>query len=455
MMYAMTMRDFRCTWALVAPVSIAAALVACGPGSAGHVDTGPLETSGDGDGDPTTGDGDPTTGDGDPTTGDGDPTTGDGDPPGCASALDILLVVDNSGSMATAQRRLATGINGLVTPLDAAKVDWRLGITTTDNGNPWCPAAVTTPEHGHLVLSSCKTRLDDFLFGANVDVRDEACNDICEHSTLEVLPTSVDVDPNPKPRPWIEKIGGITNIGGGVSVEQALACVVPQGVNGCGFEQPLEASYLALVRAQTASEPSYGFLRAEASLLVVVISDEVDCSHSPDWSSIFMTDGNKAFWSDPTANFPTSAVCWNAGVACEGDPSHYTSCVAQDYDVTGAPTNDPSAAVLRPLSRYAGLLAGLEIEKKQLDSGTAVQFAVIGGVDLDGSITYADSSDPGFQNDFGIGPTCGSETGTFGLPLVRMRELAEATGGRLGSICEPSYSNVLSQMVVPFVASCG
>ena len=50
--------------------------------------------------------------------------------------VSILLVVDNSGSMGTAQAILTSRITDLVAPLDAAGIDWRLGVTTTDNGNP-------------------------------------------------------------------------------------------------------------------------------------------------------------------------------------------------------------------------------------------------------------------------------------------------------------------------------
>ncbi|HLT37172.1 MAG TPA: hypothetical protein VK034_12840, partial [Enhygromyxa sp.] len=82
----------------------------------------PPADDGDGDGDGETGD---LTGDGD-----GDPS-GDGDR-GCTDALDILMVIDNSGTMGEAQRRLVLALPGLIEALDAAEVDWRVGITTTD-----------------------------------------------------------------------------------------------------------------------------------------------------------------------------------------------------------------------------------------------------------------------------------------------------------------------------------
>lgn len=51
--------------------------------------------------------------------------------------------------------------------------------------------------------------------------------------------------------------------------------------------------------------------------------------------------------------------------------------------------------------------------------------ALIAGVGGDGTVTYHDSPDQAFQDDFGIGPGCSSAAGTA-LPPVRMREVAEA-----------------------------
>src|SRR5688500_8410465 len=71
---------------------------------------------------------------------------GDGDPGITFEAVSILLVVDNSGSMGRAQWSLAQRARDLLGPLDAAGIPWRLGITTTDAGNPWCTPDLTSPE---------------------------------------------------------------------------------------------------------------------------------------------------------------------------------------------------------------------------------------------------------------------------------------------------------------------
>ncbi|HVI03718.1 MAG TPA: hypothetical protein VM869_33730, partial [Enhygromyxa sp.] len=371
--------------------------------------------------------------------------------------VDILFVIDNSGSMGEEQALLAANVGAFINVLeqDGVEANYRIGITTTDNGNPWCPLGDTTPEGGKLVLSPCTSRLDDFVFGDTVDVQNLACNDICtlDDAALAILPTTTDVDSEPKPRPWLENIEGKKNIPEGTDTDDAFACFGPQGINGCGFESPLESMYLALVRAQTTDEASYGFLRAGAILAVVFLTDEVDCSYNKDWSTIFLTEGNKVFWSDPTAESPTAAVCWNAGVECDGDPSGYDTCDAVDKDVNGSITESPSDAVLHPMSRYVDLLQGIEEYKQELDPNQEVIVALIGGVDSSGQPFYAEvgNTDPAFQEEFGIGPGCQApnpldpENPISAVPPVRLRDLVdEFTPDNMFSICESDYTPALA-----------
>ncbi|WP_146662381.1 vWA domain-containing protein [Enhygromyxa salina] len=365
--------------------------------------------------------------------------------------VDILFVIDNSGSMGAEQANLAANFGAFIQVLEANDVEanYRIGITTTDNGNPWCSPGATTPEAGNLVLSSCRTRMGDFIFNdGEEDVSDLACNDICtlDAAALEIQPTATDFDANPKPRPWLERIEGFTNIPAGTSTYDAFRCFGPQGINGCGFESPLESMYLALTRAQTADEDSYGFMRANALLAVVFVTDEADCSYNKAWATIFEQDGNREFWADPADMFPSSAVCWNAGVDCVGDPGSYDACETVNKDVLGNVTADPDAAVLHPLSRYFGQLDQIEQDKQQLNASAEVIVALIGGVQPDGSLLYADvgDSDPEFQHDFGIGPGCTGPMGEAAVPPARLRDFTnEYTPDNLHSICATDYTGAL------------
>lgn len=372
--------------------------------------------------------------------------------------VDVLFVIDNSGSMGEEQAILAQNFGSFITVLEQEGVEanYRIGVTTSDNGNDWCNG--TGPEAGKLVLSSCKTRISDFLFNNGmVDVQDLACNDICTltEAELEITPTTTDLDSTEVARPWLENIEGKKNIPASTSTVDAFRCFGPQGINGCGFESQLESMYLSLKRADDAKEKEYGFLRAQAILAIVHVTDEEDCSYNKNYSEIFSQDGNKVFWSDPAAAFPTSAVCWNAGVTCTGDPSGYDSCVATNKDVDGNEGVPDNEAVLHPMNRYNGLLDGLEVQKQDFNAQQEIIVALIGGVNNQGDVFYQSvaNTDPTYENNFGIGPGCtapppmGSTEPVTAVPPVRIKALVDRfSEGNLFSICEDDYSPALEEI---------
>ncbi len=369
--------------------------------------------------------------------------------------VDILFVIDNSGSMAEEQATLAANFSAFIDVLEAPNVDanYRIAITTTDDGHPWCDG--TSPEGGAFVASSCRERLSQFIFGAGtaieVDRRAEACENLCPEALgdLETTPTAARPGDVPVSRPWLERIDGIANLPDGVDTVSAFQCMGPQGIDGCGFEAPLEAMYKALLHAYTEDEPEWGFVRPGALLAVVFVTDEVDCSMRHEGFAAFDAAGDRSLWTDPDAPAPTSGVCWNAGVACEGDPSGYEDCRPVDRAPDGSLT-DGDHAVLHSLSRYVDFLQELENDKKTIDMSSEVLVSVITGVP-EGyphqAIQYKEAADPAFQRDFGIGPGCSSANGTA-LPPVRLRAFAEAfSDGEdpgLYSICADDYRDALS-----------
>jgi len=360
--------------------------------------------------------------------------------------VDILFVVDNSGSMSEEQASLSSSFAALIDVLERPELDadYRIGVTTTDNGNPWC--GDTGAEAGSLRLSSCHSRRSEFMFNGAViiDAFDEACAASCpdEWTNIAVHPSAVVGEDALAVRPWLEKIDGVSNLPEELSMVQALQCVAPQGIDGCGYESHLESMQKTFIRAQSPEEDEHGFLRTNALLAIVHLSDEEDCSYNSEWETIFLPEGDRTFWSDPMAASPTSAACWNAGVACEeGD------CRPANLDVHGEMVADADAesdAVLHPLSRYIDTVKALEAGKQLIAPGREVLVALVGGVNSDGTVTYQPSlSDPAFQADFGIGPGCESKAGKA-VPPVRMRAFAEAfqVGDRANmfSICTADYS---------------
>jgi len=374
--------------------------------------------------------------------------------------VDILFVIDNSGSMAEEQALLSANFAAFIDVLEApgVKANYRIGVTTTDAGNPRCPSATYKPEGGRLVLSSCIDRaaLGEFAFGE--DDFSFACDDFCTKADADVKikPTTTSLDDEAKPRPWLESIEGQTNVEGFDSMVEAFQCYGPQGVAGCGFESHLESMYLSLASASDAASINYGFLRDSAILSVVVISDEADCSFNPDTKEIFTS--NKVFWSDPNLPAPSSAMCWNAGVLCDGAGPSYTDCRAENFDKAGQPGASDDDAVLKPIDGYVKFLQGIEDRKRELDPTQEVLVSMIAGVPVGyekgtAPLVYEDSANAKFQGDFGIGPGCILPSGDpnipdqTAVPPVRERQFAEAfevdDAPNLYSICQPDYSDAL------------
>lgn len=365
-------------------------------------------------------------------------------------SVDILFVIDNSGSMAAEQANLAANLAPMIALLEQEEVsaDYRIAVTTTDVADGACSS--TGPEDGNFVASSCLSRLEQFQtlpgYEPAEDARDSACTSLCPEGLedLRLLPTTTQSDSNPTPRPWIENIVGNTNLPEGVSTEQAFACMGPQGIDGCGVEAPLRAMQRALTRAGASSEDEFGFLRDDAILLVVFVTDEADCSASGAFPRELLADGN-------------SAGCWDAGVKCSALPDGTLDCVSANVDLDGNEVG-PDAAVLRPVEEYVAFLEALQ-EEKRAASGIAdldVMVSVVAGVPTgypNAPIVY-DRQTP-YTDEYGIDAGCQSVFGDA-VPPVRLLELAEAFAPEMGtnvsSVCAESYRPALEEVARQLIA---
>ena len=359
-------------------------------------------------------------------------------------AVDILFVIDNSGSMGVEQGTLAANFPGFIDVLEAQQfgASYRIGLTTTDAG-------------GALRVSSCRERLFEFVFndsaGTVIDEQQSGCLASCTHEQVMTIATSVATDAESIPRPWIENDGGSTNLAGGISIADAMRCAGPQGINGSGFEAPLESMHQVL----QGSANSRGFLRDDALLAIVFVTDETDCSMPSDHLGLLAGPEGMALWTDPER--ATSGACWAAGTTCTGGPGVYDECHPEDKGLDGQPSvdNDP---VLYPVQRYVDGLLELTAAKAERGGTGQALVAVIGGVPLDysetGTMLFADSDIPEFNREFGIGPACGRGTETTtsppGIPPVRLAAFAEqfaADDRNLFSICAGDYTVALEQIV--------
>ena len=333
--------------------------------------------------------------------------------PGCCeiagAPVDVLLVIDNSASMAEEQASLAAQIPRVVevlasgdfdgdgTPETAAAYDLHFGVVTTDMGTRGNPI-VMCPEP---------------VFGDDGVLRTEGRTDLtgCTDSYpsfLALHPSDPGADP--------------------AAVARDLTCVGQMGTSGCGFEQPLEAMLKALTPSTSAVRfydgttghadgANRGFLRDDSILVVLVLSDENDCSAS-----------------DPELFDPAS--------------TRYTE------DLNLRCSTYPEA--LHPVARFVdGVLA-------TRGDARDIIFAVVAGIPSDltpgGAPDFARVlSDPRMAEvvEAGMPPrlaySC-EDVGGAAYPPRRLVETAQQLQGRgatsvLGSICQPDLSAPLEDLL--------
>jgi hypothetical protein len=405
--------------------------------------------------------------------------------PSCGDAcgqVDVLFVVDNSSTMAPAQRELARAAVGWIGALlaDGSDHDVQIMVTTTDMGNPLCtpfqPAGYD-PANGAPTTTGCNARIDHFTgLGANPLQVPEACTDVCPSDIVpsdpflafgprganvpEVPESDIDGDGNPDS-----------------PIAQSLACMIPQGINGCGFESPLEAMLQALNPNADWNVGDRPFMRDGARLVIVMLTDEADCSVDD-----YTVMENEAYFNDnPNTGTAqaSSALCWNAGVECEGPDAMgvYSDCtpvvdgpleetdryvlylrddlvIGQDkrvdfLSIGGVPTVTEYDDV-PPYAPTAGGLFDLVVRNWQ--DGVYPAGDILPDDDANG----IDAADKHFT--FGIGPGCTGEhlAGGFtqAIPNPRVQQVCQALEGGLDSpphcfmdsICAPTFDGAMTTL---------
>src|SRR5690606_33086664 len=228
-------------------------------------------------------------------------------------------------------------------------------------------------------------------------------------------------------------------------------CLAPQGIGGCGLERPLEAMTRSLELSADVGAIEHGFLRPDANLMVIIVTDEADCSYDDDFGPLLFAPGGDKLFFEPTTSLPTSAICWTAGVVCEGSPDGYDDCRPIDLGADGQPTSAVGGSMLHPVAGYIEQLAALAGEREVIVS-------IIAGVPegfADGSeaLIYREPADVSVANEFGIDYGCTSGVGEsmqVATPPVRLRDFADAFAGEapnLFSVCAEDYTPALTQIV--------
>ncbi len=238
-------------------------------------------------------------------------------PPEPIAALDVLFVIDDSGSMLEEHEALiAAASESLFSQLalDAGGLpDLHVAFVSTDLGA------------GSGNIANCDSSNEGvFQLGA---VGGPGCPDIDGRFLVDE-----DDGQGGRARNFTTTIG------------EAFACAAAFGIDGCGFEQPLEA----MRRALDGSNPeNAGFLRDDALLLVVFLTDEDDCSVFDD--GLFDTSAEAM----ETLGNLSSFRCFEHGVVCDDDQP-------RELGVKTSCTPREDSAYVHPMGRYVDFLHGLK-----------------------------------------------------------------------------------------------
>ncbi|MBW1872842.1 MAG: hypothetical protein JRJ19_12300, partial [Deltaproteobacteria bacterium] len=173
--------------------------------------------------------------------------------------VDILFVIDNSGSMKTKQPYLAGMLADFVDIMKQRGVPGRyqIAVVTTGMESEGCPRC------GPAALQSC-------------------VNQTGENGRFQDLVGEISFNGEAVAEPIVDEscrvVGHDLGCFYDMQTSRGIAVVNP---NGCGYERGLAAMRNALGKSLV-DRYNAGFLRDNAKLVVVVISDEEDCGENGD-----------------------------------------------------------------------------------------------------------------------------------------------------------------------------
>ena len=303
-----------------------------------------------------------------------------------SSAVDILFVIDDSLSMMDEQQQLGIWSNEMFDVLSASGElpDLHLAVIASTVAIPELYDSSRCMSGGYLHVGDAKLDHGGFITDA------------------------------------ASSTGRVRNYTG--TLTDTFAKMARVGDSGCGYEQPFKAARLALTGKAPGAE---GFLRDDALLLVVFVTDEDDCSAI-----------NGALFGEPYADAcsdlgaPTSYRCFEHGVRC------YDGQGSRAFGDRHNCRPDENSAYIEAVSSFAKFLKGVKTDPAQVVvAGIYGKPNRVTAIPDERIIGY---STPRLANVCGTG----GDEGTGATPGIRMNALLAEFGGRASqsSICESELS---------------
>ena len=337
--------------------------------------------------------------------------------------VDLLFMVDDSGSMAPKQDELKSRFPQFIAQLDSFAAgghpaDYHIGVVTSSLGAPGyaaCPnggAKLVQRGQAKTNTPGCTGPTANFMVYNQLDHTQDNFNSTQGASATFSCMASV-----------VDQVG------------------TPGGFIGCGFEHQLEAPYRVL--HDTTIVENKGFLRDDAILAVIFVTDEDDCSVDPS-SDLF---------TNPNLGPLNSYRCAQNGIVCDGvllpdmPQASFNNCKPATYAQSGKRLTDIEKYVT--FFTQSNTAGGVKADPRDV-----ILAAITAPADPVGSFTAMGGGNCGtliggapVTSCTNISHSCtlpGKETIFFGDPAHRLRYVVgKAQNNAITSICDSSYAAAL------------
>lgn len=337
--------------------------------------------------------------------------------------LDIVFMIDDSTSMTPLQNKLTASFPSFMHVLESLPgglPDVHIGVVSSSMGAGRNPG-----------VAQCPTGGDRGVF------QNRAVGTTCAAGSLNAG------------QRFISNIGGVANYTGDIS--DVFGCIAALGDAGCGFEHQF-ASVLRALGADGQPPPSEnaGFLRDDAALAIVLITNEDDCS-APHNTTLF--DQTSQLVSDPFGPLQ-SYRCNEYGHLCLYDGKLQAPPRQPDGEVTLSGCVSNEKGPLDPVADFVTFLKGLKGDPARVFLAAVTGPATPYVVGLTAPTLQDASQWPIIEH------SCQDADGTYADPSVRIAQAVNAFGGHglLASICDDTMGPVLqkisTQLSRPMAAPC-
>lgn len=324
--------------------------------------------------------------------------------------VDLLFLIDDSLSMKLSQDNLLRNFPTFMTALKALP-----------GGLPNVHIAVVSSDMGSDGTGSCSEKTN------KQGIFQYAAQGGCAATGLDANAT------------FISDVNGVRNYTG--NLEDVFTCMAALGEGGCGFERQFAAVARALgADGQAPPVENQGFLRRDAYLAIVMITNEDDCSASP---GVPLYDGSNIHISDPLGP-PVNFRCNEYGHVCDGvHPDRH----APNGDINATVTYDSCmSAEDGALLRVADIAAGIKHLKDDPDN--QIIFAAISGASSPYTVHWRKPQNDDTSPWPEISHACTAADTSYADPSPRISQLVREFGpnGLQMSICADEFSGALMRI---------